>query len=92
VTDARRDWMPTFADRAVLSDLRKAARRCMTEADDCDPELCQHPVNRMTPIEFCDWVETTINTAARAPVRLDHRENRTAGQKLRRALEIVAAG
>jgi hypothetical protein len=92
MTDARRDWMPTFADRAVLSDLFKAARRCMTEADDCDPEICAHDVNRMTPMDFAQWVETTINTAARAPVRLDHHENRTAGQKLRRALEIVATG
>jgi hypothetical protein len=90
MTDARRDWVPTFADPAVLSDLFKAARSCMRAADDCDPELCAHPINRMTPMDFAQWVEDEINAAKRAPVRLDHHETRRAGQQLRRALEIVA--
>lgn len=92
MTAPRRDWIATFADKAVLSDLFAAMDACMAELCDCDPDTCPHPQNRMTPREAAQWVETTINTAARAPVRLDHRENRKAGQQLRRALEIVAAG
>lgn len=92
MTDARRDWMPTFADPAILSDLFKAARSCMRSADDCDPELCVHSVNRMTPMDFAQWVEDEIAAAKRAPIRLDHRETRQAGQVRRRNLEIVVAG
>ena len=89
----RRDWRETFEDPACLSDLVSAARSCMTAADDCPPELCPHAVNRMTPLEFAEWVEDTIN--ARRATRLDHAENRRAGQAVRRSsppeLRIVPA-
>lgn len=92
MTAPRREWITTFSDEAVLSDLRKAAIDSMREIDDCPPEICPHAENRLTPIEFFNWVEATIHRAAREPVRLDHRETRRAGQVRRRTLEIVAAG
>ena len=87
-----RSWLTAFElDAAALSDLFAAARDCMAEGDDCDPELCPHPEQRMTPLEFAQWVELEVKKAARAPIRLDQRENRQAGQYRRHGAEMVAS-
>lgn len=83
------NWLTTFADPAVLSDLFAAARECMGELDDCEPDLCPHPASRMTPLELAQWVESEVHRVQVAPQRLDHRENRQAGQM--RRLEMVAS-
>jgi len=59
-----RSWLVTFADAAVLSDLFDAARDCMAELDDCDPELCAHPEQLMMPIGLPQWIEREIHIAA----------------------------
>lgn len=80
-------WLSTFAERAVLDHLRDAAEACMADAGDgCPPETCRHDANRMTPLEFAEWVELQL-VRRRRPVRIDHHENRAAGQ--RRRLEIL---
>ena len=57
---SRRDWLRTFADPATLSDLRQAARACMAEVDNCDPEFCAHPDQDMSPHDFYQWLEAKV--------------------------------
>ena len=87
----RPGWREVFADRDLRDALFAAARECHAEADDCDPQLCAHPEMLMMPIGLPEWIETEILKEQRRPVRLDHHENRSVGQHVRRALEIVAA-
>jgi len=92
MTQPRRAWIESFSDPAVLSDLFAAAKSYMAEGDDCDPEHCPHPEQRMTPIEFAQWIEEQAAGVKRAPIRLDHRENRSAGQAARRSMEFASTG
>lgn len=93
MTTPRRDWMKAIdSGQAGVTDIIRAARSCMAAADDCPPELCGHSVNRMTPLEFAEWIEDELSAGKRAPVRLDQRETRKAGQVHRRLMEMVATG
>lgn len=73
-----RSWLATFADEAVLSDLRAAARACMAELDDCEPEECPHPEQRMSPAEFAQWVERAVHIEQQRPQKFErgHRPRR----------------
>ena len=80
MTNLSRDWLATFADPAVRSDLRAAARSCMdyVDEDPDEPEPCGHrQVDLMTPMEFVDWVEREVllDRQRPTPMRSDHRAN-----------------
>lgn len=61
--DPPRAWLRTFADPAVLSDLLAAARSCMADVDDCDPDECDHPEQLVTPLELAQWIEREVHRA-----------------------------
>lgn len=71
MTVRARDWLPTFADPATLSDLFAAARDCMAQVCDHQPHECPCPENRMTMVEFAEWVELEVKMAEREPVRFE---------------------
>ena len=52
-------WTESIS-RAVLSDLYRAARSCMAAVCEEDPEWCGHTMNRMTPLEFVQWIEVEL--------------------------------
>jgi hypothetical protein len=84
-------WRNLFSDPEALSDLFAAAAACMAEEDSCDPEYCAHQSQLQTPHEFAQWVQRQVATdQSGKSVRLDHRENRQAGQHQRWHLEAVA--
>jgi hypothetical protein len=92
VTAPRLEWLRAFAqDRGTVSDLLAAARFCMAEACDEPPEKCSHPQQRMTPLEFSQWVESQVHRAVRAPIRINHHETLEGGQRARRERESVAS-
>jgi hypothetical protein len=92
VTAPRREFIKAFATgRATISDVLAAARSLMSEGCDEPPDRCGCPEQRMTPLEFAQWLESSVHKAQRAPVRLDQRENLEAGQRQRRQLEAVAS-
>jgi hypothetical protein len=74
----RRDWVRTFADPAILSDLRDAMRSMSAQLDDCDPSDCTHPEQRVHPMEVADWVEREVHVAGQRPTRFErgHRPRR----------------
>jgi hypothetical protein len=88
VTQARRDWLATFANPAVLSDLFAAARDCMAQVCDHEAHECPCPENRMTMVEFAEWVELEVKMAEREPVRFEPagRPRRKAADQLRLSL------
>lgn len=81
-------WLDTFADRGVLLDAYRAARSCMSQICSDEPDSCSCAENRFTPLEFVEWIEQQVRLEQRRPVRLDQRENRSAGQ-VRPVLRIV---
>jgi hypothetical protein len=83
-----RAWLDSFDDPGVRADLRRAARACMADTDDCDPDLCGHPSQRITPMEFVDWLEQTWHTRTRGVARDDQRD-RPRARCSRRHLEVV---
>ncbi len=90
MTAPRREWLRAFAqDHGTVSDVLAAARSCMSEACDESPEKCSHPRQRMTPLEFAQWLEEQLHRDASTPQRLDHRENREGGQHRRHGLELA---
>lgn len=83
-------WLETFADRGVLLDAYRAARSCMREICDDEPDACSCADNRLTPLEFVEWIEQQVRLEKAKPVRLDQRENRSAGQV--RPLHLIVGG
>jgi hypothetical protein len=73
MTNARREWLATFADPAVLSDLFTAARECMGEVCQDDPAECSCDDNRMTALELAEWVELQVRIAEQRgePIRFE---------------------
>ena len=67
----RRSWITTFADPALLSDLRAAARAYHAEVDDCDPERCAHPEPMMMPVDLPNWIERQVLLERQRPVRFE---------------------
>jgi hypothetical protein len=80
---ARREWLCSLA--GCTDDILAAARACMRQLDDCEPDDCEHPEQMMTPLEFAQWLEREVHRVATAPIRLDHHETRRAGQFTRHA-------
>jgi hypothetical protein len=74
----RRDWVHTFADPAILSDLFAAAQSCMSQVCSHDPAECDCRENLMTPLELAQWVEREIHANG------GMRHHRPAGQPNRR--------
>lgn len=65
-----RDWLDTFTP-AVLSDLRAAIRAMAAELDDCDPEQCLHPEQRVHPHEVWEWIDREVKREQGRPVRFE---------------------
>lgn len=61
----RRPWLDTVTDPAMLSDLLAAASDCMAQICADDPAECSCAGNRMTPIEFVEWLERERHIADR---------------------------
>lgn len=92
MTQVRREWLATFMDPAVLSDLRKAVCAMAAEIDDCDPEECMHPEALVHPIEVFHWIERELHIERGKPVRIEPagRPNRKRDGELR--LNLAATG
>jgi len=71
VTHPRREWMQTFADEAVMSDLYAAVRELMAQVCDHAPEDCNCPLNRVTPIEVAEWIEMEVRQNREGPIRFE---------------------
>jgi hypothetical protein len=84
-----RSWLRTFVDPDALRALLRAAKTCMAEADDCEPEDCPHRVNLMTPLEFAEWVEREVHRdAERSWLRELERRDAIRVSHLRRRDEV----
>lgn len=94
MTQARREWLATFMDPAVLSDLRKAVCAMAAEIDDCDPEECMHPDALVHPIEVFHWIERELHIEHQRPfhMRPAGQPNRHRDGQLRMALPLAATG
>jgi hypothetical protein len=57
----RRDWVRTFSEPAVLSDLFSAAQSCMAQVCTHDPAECGCRENQMTPLELAQWIEREVH-------------------------------
>lgn len=70
MTQQQRSWTARLGEPKTLSDLMRAARDCMRDACECVPADCEHPHNRMTPLEFAEWIEREVHRAQqeRAPL------------------------
>ena len=66
-----REWVRTFSDPAVMSDLREALRAMAGELDDCDPEECLHPEQRIHPHEVYEWIEREVHRENGKPAKLE---------------------
>lgn len=66
-----REWARTLGDPAVLSDLRAAAADCMAMVCNHEPSECDCPENRMTMMEFVDWIELEAKREQGRPVRFE---------------------
>lgn len=54
--------------RISPKELRQLAVDCMLDAGCCEePDLCPHAENRMTPLEFVDWVLARLGPAPWPP-------------------------
>lgn len=73
-----RDWHRTFSDPVVLADLEAALRQMAAELDDCDPEECLHPEQRVHPFEVLTWIQDELRMAGKRPMRFEpgHRPRR----------------
>ncbi len=71
-----RRWVATFADPAVLEALRSAVHDMAGELDDCDPEECMHPEQRVHPQEVFDWIERAVHIEKSRHVRPAGQPNR----------------
>lgn len=85
------EWHETFADKAVMEDLRAALREMAGQLDDCDPETCMHAEQRVHPYEVYEWIERELRKAAQAkerPVRFErgHRPRRRKSEQLSLAI------
>lgn len=67
----RREWLRTFSDQAVLSDLRTAARELMRQVCQHDPSECDCELNRFTPMEFAEWIELEVQQDRQRPMRFE---------------------
>ena len=65
------DWRATFADPAVLADLRAAVREMAAEIDDCDPDAFMHQAALVHPMDVHDWIERELHLASQRPVRFE---------------------
>lgn len=92
MTGRARDWISTFADEAVLSDLFAAARDCMAQVCAHKPEDCDCDLNRFTPVEFAEFVELQVRQEGRRPIRFEagHRPRRKDDEPP--TLNLVVAG
>ena len=70
MTDRRRDFLATF-DPEVISDLRRAAHHLMAQICSHAPDDCDCELNRFTPAEFVDWLETEAQMERGKPVRIE---------------------
>ena len=88
MTAARRSWVATFSDEAVLSDLREALRAMAGELDDCDPDRCLHPEQRVHPHEVYEWLEREVLMSHQRPMRFErgHRPRRQKADQLTLAI------
>lgn len=84
-----RAWKRTLADRSTLDAIADAARALMAQICDHAPEDCTCEANLMTPMEVADWIQREVLLQAGKPQRLDHHENRSAGQQVRRSMEMA---
>jgi hypothetical protein len=91
VTQSRRSWLATFSDEAVLSDLEAALRFMAGELDDCDPEECMHPEQRVHPYEVLEWIRQQVEREKQRPQRLEPagRPNRKRDGNTRMSLAIA---
>jgi hypothetical protein len=87
VTRAR-EWIRTFGDPAVLSDLRAAARACMATVCSHTPDRCDCVANRMTPDELVAWIEREVILSQQRPMRFErgHRPRTKKQEQLNLAL------
>jgi hypothetical protein len=91
---ARRDWLDTFADPAVVSDLRAAARELMRQVCTHAPEDCDCELNRFTPAEFVDWLEGEVQQQRQRPMRFESgfRPRRMKGEEKPPTWSLAAEG
>lgn len=75
MTAPRREWLQTFADPAILSDLFAAARDAMGQVCDHEPSECSCELNRATFQEWAEWVAIEAERSKGEPLHL-----RPAGQ------------
>ena len=95
MTAPKRDWLATFSDEAVLSDLFAAARDAMRQVCDHDPAECGCDLNRATFQEWAEWVEIEVRKEGRKPVRIEpagRPGRRKAADRRTLGLEFAAAG
>lgn len=71
MTAQKRDWLRTFAEPAVLSDLFAAARDCMGQVCGHEPADCDCPENLMQPSEFAEWIQRETLMAQQGPTRFE---------------------
>lgn len=90
MTQPRREWVQTFADPALLSDLRAAIVDMARTIDACDPEECMHDEAMVHPIEVFHWIECEVQAAKREPVRFErgHRPKARNGEGLTLAVAV----
>lgn len=88
MTSPRRQWLATFADPAVLSDLFAAARDAMSQVCDHEPSECGCELNRATFLEWAEWVERELHAERQHPTRFErgHRPRRKPGEQLSLAI------
>lgn len=88
MTAPRREWIRTFADPALLEDLRDAARDCMGQLCSHEPAECDCAENRMQPAEFVDWLERELYIHRARPTKFEkgHRPRRKLGEQLSLAI------
>lgn len=70
MTAARRMWLREFQENSVARwALQAAARSCMEDAcERHEAEDCPCEANRMTPLEFAEWIMDEVDRAG-GPVR-----------------------
>jgi hypothetical protein len=88
VTAARRDYTVTFADAALMSDLRQAVEDCQGQVCEHAADECDCPENRMLPAEFLAWLEREVLMAQQRPMRFErgHRPRRQKADQLTLAI------
>lgn len=88
-----REWVRTFSDPAVMSDLFAAAHDAMRQICEHDPSECDCPLNRATFHEWAEWVQLEVERERGKPVRIEPagRPGRKEAAHIRR-LSMAATG